>query len=197
METLVGKKAPHFEADAAVGLELTHISLENYKGKYVCLFFYPLDFTFVCPTELHSFAEMHEEFQARNCELIAASVDSKYSHAAWLGTPKLKGGIEGVKYPILSDIHKTIARDYGVLDEQAGIALRGLFLIDREQVVQHVTINASAIGRNVDEVLRSLDALQHAETHGEVCPANWAKGDAGIKATNESLQNFFREEVQI
>ena len=97
----------------------------------------------------------------------------------------------------MSDIHKTIARDYGVLDEQAGIALRGLFLIDREQVVQHVTINASAIGRNVDEVLRSLDALQHAETHGEVCPANWARGDAGIKATKESLQNFFREDVQL
>lgn len=195
METLVGKKAPFFEADAAVGNEFTRLTLDDFKGKYLCLFFYPLDFTFVCPTELHSFAEKHQEFKERNCELVAASVDSKYAHSAWLRTPKLQGGIEGVNYPILADIHKSIARDYGVLDEEAGIALRGLFLIDREQIVQHVTINAPAIGRNVDEVLRSLDALQYAETHGEVCPANWAKGDEGIKADTESLKEFFENNV--
>jgi peroxiredoxin (alkyl hydroperoxide reductase subunit C) len=193
MQTLVGKKAPHFEADAAIGAEFAHVSLDNYKGKYLCLFFYPLDFTFVCPTELHSFAEHHEEFKQRNCELLACSIDSKYSHAAWLRTPKLQGGIEGVDYPIIADIHKSIARDYSVLDEAAGVAYRGLYLIDRDQVVQHVTINSAPIGRSVPETLRVLDALQHAETHGEVCPANWVKGNAGFKADNEGLQTFFQD----
>jgi peroxiredoxin (alkyl hydroperoxide reductase subunit C) len=192
MQTLVGKKAPHFSCEAAIGAEFKHISLDDFKGKYLCLFFYPLDFTFVCPTELHSFAERYGDFLERNCELVACSVDSKYSHAAWLRTPKNQGGIEGVPYPILADIHKSIARDYGTLNEEEGVALRGLFIIDREQVVQHVTINASAIGRNVEEVLRVLDALQHAETHGEVCPANWTKGATAFKPTDESLRAFFQ-----
>lgn len=191
METLVGKKAPQFVAEAALGVEFVPLSLDSFHGQYLCLFFYPLDFTFVCPTELHSFAQRQQDFAERNCQLLAASVDSKFSHAAWLRIPKLQGGIEGVNYPILADIHKTIARDYGVLDEAEGIALRGLFLIDREGIVQHATINSSAIGRNVDEVLRTLDALQHAETHGEVCPANWARGDAAIKPTEQSLRDFF------
>jgi peroxiredoxin (alkyl hydroperoxide reductase subunit C) len=193
MQSFVGKKAPHFSTEAAIGAEFKHVTMEDFKGKYLCLFFYPLDFTFVCPTELHSFASRHNDFLERNCELVAASVDSKYSHAAWLRTPKTQGGIEGVNYPILADLHKSIARDYGVLDEEQGIALRGLFIIDREGVVQHATINTSAIGRNVEEVLRVLDALQHAETHGEVCPANWIKGDAALKANDAALREFFQD----
>jgi peroxiredoxin (alkyl hydroperoxide reductase subunit C) len=191
METLVGKKAPYFEGEAAVGSEFKKISLNDYKGKNLCLFFYPLDFTFVCPTELHAFSDKLEEFTKRNCEVLACSVDSKFSHAAWLRTPKGQGGIEGIKYPILSDIHKTVARSYGTLFEDAGIAFRGLFLINKDGIVQHVTLNNLPLGRNVDEVLRVVDAIQHNEQHGEVCPANWKKGDKAMKANNDGLKTFF------
>lgn len=190
METLVGKKAPYFEAEASIGQDFTTIKLDDLKGKYVCLFFYPLDFTFVCPTELHAFSEKLEEFKARNCELIACSIDSKFSHAAWLRTPKDKGGIEGVAYPILSDVHKTIARSYGTLFEEGGVAYRGLFLIDANQIVRHATINDLPLGRNVDEALRVLDAIQYHEEHGEVCPANWKKGAKAMKATNEGVAGY-------
>jgi peroxiredoxin (alkyl hydroperoxide reductase subunit C) len=191
METLVGKKAPYFEGEAVVGGEFKKISLNDYKGKYLCLFFYPLDFTFVCPTELHAFSDKLDEFAKRNCEVVACSIDSKFSHAAWLKTPKSAGGIEGVKYPILSDMHKTVSRSYGTLFEDAGIAFRGLFLINKEGVVQHVTLNNLPLGRNVDEVLRVLDAIQHNEQHGEVCPANWKKGDKAMKANTDGLKNWF------
>jgi peroxiredoxin (alkyl hydroperoxide reductase subunit C) len=191
METLVGKKAPYFEAEAVVGGDFKKISLNDFKGKHLVLFFYPLDFTFVCPTELHAFSDKIEEFKKRNCELVAVSVDSKFSHAAWLKTPRSKGGIEGVKYPIVSDLHKTIARSYGTLFEDEGVAFRGLFLIDKEGVVQHVTINNLPLGRSVDECLRVLDALQFYEEHGEVCPANWKKGDKGMKASSSGLEEWF------
>lgn len=191
METLVGKKAPYFEAEAAVGQDTKKLSLNDFKGKYLCLFFYPLDFTFVCPTELHAFSDKLEEFKKRNCEVVACSIDSKFSHAAWLRTPKAQGGIEGIKYPILSDIHKTIARSYGTLFEDAAIAFRGLFLIDADQTVRHVTINDLPLGRNVEEVLRVLDAIQYHKEHGEVCPANWKKGDKAMTANNEGLKNYF------
>lgn len=193
METLVGKKAPYFEGEAAIGQDFKKISLNDYKDKYLCLFFYPLDFTFVCPTELHAFSDKIEEFKKRGCEVLASSIDSKFSHAAWLRTPKTQGGIEGVNYPILADIHKTVARSYGTLFEDAGVAFRGLFLIDKKQTIRHITLNDLPLGRNVDEVLRVLDAIQYHEEHGEVCPANWKKGEKAMKATNEGLKNFFKD----
>lgn len=191
METLVGKKAPYFEAEAAIGTDFKTLTLNDFKGKYLCLFFYPLDFTFVCPTELHAFNEKYEEFKKRNCELVGCSIDSKFSHNAWLKTSRATGGIEGVKYPILADIHKTIARSYGTLFEDAGVAFRGLFLIDKDGVVQSVTVNNLPLGRNVEEALRVLDAMQYHEEHGEVCPANWKKGEGGMKANTEGLKNWF------
>ena len=191
METLVGKKAPYFEAEATIGQDFKKITLNDYKGKYLCLFFYPLDFTFVCPTELHAFSDKMDEFKKRNCELLACSVDSKFSHAAWLRTPRNQGGIEGVKYPILSDIQKTIARSYGTLFEDGGIAFRGLFLINKDGVVQHALVNNLPLGRNVDEAVRVLDAIQYNEENGEVCPANWKKGDEAMKASSEGLKTYF------
>ena len=191
METLVGKKAPYFEAEAAIGNDFKKLSLNDFKGKYVCLFFYPLDFTFVCPTELHAYSDKYEEFKKRGCELVACSIDSKFSHSAWLRTPRAQGGIEGVKYPILADVHKTIARSYGTLFEDEGIAFRGLFLIDQEGVVQHALVNNLPLGRNVDETLRTLDAIQYHKENGEVCPANWTKGKEGMKASNEGLKTWF------
>jgi peroxiredoxin 2/4 len=191
METLVGKKAPYFEGDAVVGNDFKKITLNDFKGKYVCLFFYPLDFTFVCPTELHAFSDKIDEFKKRNCEVIACSVDSKFSHMAWLKTPRNKGGIEGVKYPIISDLHKTIARSYGTLFEDDGVAFRGLFLINKDGIVEHVTINNLPLGRNVDEYIRLLDAMQFHAEHGEVCPANWKKGETGMKADNKGLEDWF------
>jgi peroxiredoxin (alkyl hydroperoxide reductase subunit C) len=192
MSVLVGRKAPDFTASAVKGTEMIdNFKLSDYKGKYIVLFFYPLDFTFVCPTELHAFSEKLGEFKAKNTEVIAVSVDSKYSHFAWLTTPKSKGGIEGVEYPIVSDINKTISNDYDVIVEGAGIAYRGLFLIDKNFVVRHQLVNDTPLGRNVDEVLRMVDALQCFEEYGEVCPANWHKGKKTMKATAEGVEEYF------
>lgn len=190
MSVLVGRQAPNFKADAVVNGDFKEISLSDYKNKkYVVLFFYPLDFTFVCPTELHAFQEKVDEFQKRNAEVIGCSIDSKFSHYAWLSTPKNKGGIEGVKYPLLSDIHRTIARDYNVLSDD-GVAFRGLFLIDKNGVVRHQLVNDLPLGRSVDEAVRLLDALQHFEKNGEVCPANWSKGKEAMKATQDGVSNY-------
>jgi len=190
MSVLVGRQAPNFKADAVVNGDFKEISLSDYKNKkYVVLFFYPLDFTFVCPTELHAFQETVEEFQKRNAEVIGCSIDSKFSHFAWLNTPKNKGGIEGVKYPLISDIHRTIARDYDVLSDD-GVAFRGLFLIDKNGVVRHQLVNDLPLGRSVDEAVRLLDALQHFEKNGEVCPANWSKGKEAMKATQDGVSNY-------
>lgn len=193
MSVLVGRKAPEFDVEAVSGGSrfVDSCKLSDYRGKYVVLFFYPLDFTFVCPTELHAFQEKLEEFSKRNVEVIGCSVDSKYSHHAWLRTPKNLGGIQGVSYTLLSDINKTVATEYGVLVEDAGVALRGLFLIDREGVVRHQVVNDLGLGRNVDEVLRMVDALQFTEEFGEVCPANWNRGDKAIRADDEGLKEFF------
>ncbi len=194
MSVLVSKPAPAFSADAVVsGSEFaSDFTLSQFKGnKYVVLFFYPLDFTFVCPTELHAFQEKLADFEARNTQVIGVSVDSKFSHHAWLNTPKSKGGIEGVKYPLVSDLNKTIARDYDVLFEDAGIAFRGLFLIDKEGIVQHQLVNNLPLGRNVDEAIRLIDALQFTEEHGEVCPANWNKGDKAMVPDQNGLESFF------
>ncbi len=192
MGVLVGKKAPDFKATAVQGQNvLENYSLSGLEGKYVILFFYPLDFTFVCPTELHAFNEKLDEFKEKNVEVVGVSIDSHFSHLAWLNTPKSKGGIEGVNYPIISDIHKSISRDYDVLFEDAGIAFRGLFLIDRDGVVRHQVVNDLPLGRNVDEALRVVDALQFTEEYGEVCPANWNKGDKSMKPTKDGLEDYF------
>lgn len=190
---LVGKKAPHFEAKATVKDQIVdHFSLSNFKNKFVIFFFYPLDFTFVCPTELHAFQEKLSEFEKRGAQVVGCSIDSWFSHHAWLAMPKQKGGIQGVTYPLVSDIHKTIAKDYGVLKEDEGIAYRGLFLIDKEGIVRHQLVNDLPLGRSVDEVLRVLDALIFHEKHGEVCPANWKQGAKSMKPTTEGLQEYFR-----
>lgn len=192
MSVLVGKQAPDFIAKAVVNGDVKeNFKLSDFRGKYVLFFFYPLDFTFVCPTEIHAFQEKLDQFRKLNCEVIACSTDSHFSHAAWLNTPKKDGGIEGVKFPIVSDINKTIARDYDVLVNGEGIAYRGAFLIDKAGTVRHQTINDLPLGRNVDEFVRLLEALQFTEEHGEVCPANWRKGQKAMKATQSGLKSYF------
>lgn len=188
---LVGRKAPHISTKAVIKGEIVDFSLQDLLGKYVVLFFYPLDFTFVCPTELHAFQEKLSSFKERGAELIGCSIDSCYSHAAWLNTPKAKGGIEGIEYSLLSDLTKSIASDYQVLDEAQGIAYRGLFIIDKEGIIRHQLINDLPIGRSVDEVLRVLDAVIFHSIHGEVCPANWHTGEKTMKPDSEGLQKFF------
>lgn len=194
MSVLVGKKAPDFSVDAVVnGNEFVEsFTLSQFEGKnYVVLFFYPLDFTFVCPTELHAFQEKLEKFKALNTQLIGVSVDSKFSHFAWLTTPRAKGGIEGVTYPIASDINKQIASDYDVLVDGAGIAYRGLFLIDKEGIVRHQVVNDLPLGRNIDEAVRMVEALQFFEKHGEVCPANWQEGSESMTPDKSGLESYF------
>lgn len=189
---LVGKMAPDFKAKAVVrGRIVEDFSLSDFLGKYVVFFFYPLDFTFVCPTELHAFQDQAEEFEKRNAQIVACSVDSPFSHHAWMNTPKNKGGIEGVEYPLVSDLNKSIARHYHVLKEDEGIAYRGQFLIDKYGVVRHQLINDLSIGRSVEEVLRLLDALIFCEEHGEVCPANWSNGKKSMKPTAEGVVSYF------
>ncbi|HNA62647.1 MAG TPA: peroxiredoxin [Rhabdochlamydiaceae bacterium] len=189
---IVGQKAPEFRAKAVVAGEIvTDFSLRDYLGKYIIFFFYPLDFTFVCPTELHAFQEALKNFEQREAQVVGCSVDSAHSHFAWLNTPKAKGGIQGVTYPLVADLNKTIAKDYQVLKEDEGIAYRGLFLIDKKGIVRHQVINDLPLGRSVDEALRMLDALIFYETHGEVCPANWKAGDKSMKATREGVENYF------
>lgn len=192
MGVLVGKPAPDFVAKAVIkDRVINDFSLSRFKGSNVILFFYPLDFTFVCPTELHAFEEKKEEFKKRNTEIIGCSIDSAHSHFAWLNIPKNKGGIQGVEYPIISDINKTIARDYDVLCTAEGIAYRGLFLIDRDGIVRHQVVNDLPLGRSVEEAIRILDALIYFEQHGEVCPANWQTGKKSMKPTQEGLEQYF------
>lgn len=192
MKQLIGKQAPDFVAKAVVDGEIIeNFSLQSLQGKYVFFFFYPLDFTFVCPTELHAFQECLEEFEKRNAQVVGCSVDSCYSHFAWTHTPKNKGGIEGVSYPLVSDLTKTIARDYQVLKEEDGVAYRGQFLIDKNGVIRHQLINDLPIGRSVEEALRLLDALIFFDTHGEVCPANWKSGKKAMTPTQSGLESYF------
>ncbi len=192
MSHLLGKEAPHFNAQAVIkGQIVSGFSLKDFAGQYVVFFFYPLDFTFVCPTELHAFQEKLSEFHQRNTQVVGCSVDSPFSHCAWLNTPKSKGGIEGVEYPLVSDLNKTIAKAYQVLKEDDGIAYRGLFLIDRKGIIRHLLINDLPLGRSVDEVLRMVDALSYIEKHGEVCPANWQPGVKAMSPTAEGLVSYF------
>ncbi|QLE58483.1 peroxiredoxin [Nostoc sp. TCL26-01] len=174
----VGQQAPDFAATAVVDQEFKTIKLSDYRGKYVVLFFYPLDFTFVCPTEITAFSDRYEEFKKINTEVLGVSVDSEFSHLAWIQTDRKSGGVGDLNYPLVSDIKKEISAAYNVLDPAAGIALRGLFIIDKDGVIQHATINNLAFGRSVDETLRTLQAIQYVQSHpDEVCPAGWQPGD--------------------
>ena len=188
---LVGNKAPAWNADAVVGTDFKNLSSDDYKGKWKVLFFYPLDFTFVCPTEIVAFSNAVDKFKSLNAEVIACSIDSKFSHLAWTKQPRSEGGLGGVNFPILADTTKKIAQDYGVLLEGAGIALRGLFIIDDNDVVQHSTINNLPVGRNVDEALRLVEAYQFTAQHGEVCPAGWNSGDDSMKPDPSGSQEWF------
>ncbi len=198
MSTLIGKKAPNFTLKAVLdgGTSIEEFTLSDLTDKkYVLLFFYPLDFTFVCPTELHAFQAKLDQFEQRNVQVVGCSVDSHFSHLAWLNTPKAKGGIQGITYPLLADFNKQLSKDYGVLNEQEGVAYRGLFLIDLQGTVRHQLINDLPLGRNVDEALRIVDALQFHEKHGEVCPANWTEGEQSMSATKEGVESYFQSQT--
>ncbi len=192
MAAFVSQPAPDFKADAYVNGEFRKVTLNEFKGRKVVLFFYPLDFTFVCPTEILAFADSMEEFKKRNTEVIGVSVDSQFTHRAWAQTPREDGGIKGVNYPLVSDLSKSIARDYGVLLEADGISLRGLFIINKDGELKHSTINHLDLGRNIDEVLRLLDAVDYSEKHGEVCPANWKAGEKAMKPTAAGLKEYVK-----
>jgi peroxiredoxin (alkyl hydroperoxide reductase subunit C) len=188
--TLVTKEAPDFTAQSVMpDNSIEDLTLSSYKGKYVVLFFYPLDFTFVCPTEIIAFDKAVETFKAKGAELIGVSIDSPYSHFAWRQTPVEKGGIGEVSYPLVADLNKNIARDYGVLLDDS-VALRGLFLIDKEGVVRHCVVNDLPLGRSVEEAVRVLDALKFTEEHGEVCPANWKEGEEGMQADAAGVASY-------
>ncbi len=207
MSVLVGKKAPLFEADAVIngGEFIEKFSLAQYIGKkHVVFFFYPLDFTFVCPTEIIAFQDKLDEFEKRNTVVVGCSIDSKFSHWAWLNTERNKGGIKGVTFPLVSDLSKSISENYDVLageweyDEDDDtvdftgepVAYRGLFLIDKQGVVRHQVVNDLPLGRSVDEAIRMVDALQYFEENGEVCPANWHKGEKGMIATADGVADY-------
>ncbi|MGL5561423.1 MAG: peroxiredoxin [Tannerellaceae bacterium] len=209
MSVLVGKPAPSFNASAVIngGEIVENFSLEQYKGsKYVVFFFYPADFTFVCPSELIAFQDLKEEFAKRDTVVVGCSVDSQFSHWKWLQTEQNHGGIKGVDYPLVADFSKTIAKNYDVLAgeyveaengeiafEGAPLAYRGLFLIDKAGVVRHQVVNDLPLGRNVEEALRMVDSLQFVEEYGEVCPANWKKGKKGMKPTQEGVAEYLSE----
>ena len=194
MSVLVTKEAPEFAAQAVMpDGSFKELKLSEYRGKYVVLFFYPLDFTFVCPTEIIAFSEAIEQFEKLNTQVLGVSVDSHFSHLAWRNTPRSEGGIGEIKYPLVADLNKQIASDYDVkLD--GGVALRGLFLIDKEGVVRHQVVNDLPLGRNVAEAVRMVEALQFFETNGEVCPANWQEGARTIKPTPGDSKEFFNAE---
>jgi peroxiredoxin (alkyl hydroperoxide reductase subunit C) len=206
---LIGKKAPHFKADAVVkGQFVEDFSLDQYIGKkHVIFYFYPLDFTFVCPTEIIAFQRRLKEFEAKNCAVVGCSVDSKFSHWAWVNTPQKNGGIEGVEYPLVSDINKTISLNYEVLaghyemDEEGNeiwvgnggenaVAYRGLFLIDKEGIVRHCVVNDLPLGRSIDEALRMVTSLQFHEENGEVCPADFNEGRDGLVDTAQGIAGY-------
>ena len=190
MCNLVTKQAPDFKAQAVLAdNSFAEVELTSYRGKYVVLFFYPLDFTFVCPSEIIAFDKALPKFEQKNVQVIGVSVDSHFTHLAWKNTPRDHGGIGQVGYPLVADLNKSISRDYGVLLDD-GIALRGLFLIDKEGVVRHGLVNDLPLGRSVEEVLRVVDALRFTEEHGEVCPANWHEGEEAMKPTAEGVAAY-------
>jgi peroxiredoxin 1 len=186
--------APDFSGVAVVNGEFKNISLSDYKGKYVILFFYPLDFTFVCPTEIIAFSDRSDEFRALNCEVIACSTDSQFSHLAWINTPRKQGGLGEMKIPLLADTSLKVSRAYGVLNEEAGIDFRGLFIIDDKGRLRQITLNDLPVGRSVDEILRLVQAFQYNEKHGEVCPAGWKPGAATIKPNPRDSLDYFSKQ---
>ena len=188
---LLGKVAPDFSCQALINGEIKQVSLKDFANNYKILLFYPLDFTFVCPTELHAFQEIYPELKRRATVVLGISVDSVYSHQAWLEQPKSEGGIQGIEFPLLSDITKSIACSYDVLNEDKGIAYRAIFLLDKSNTIQVIQVNNLNLGRNVHEVLRLLEALIFSEQHSEACPANWISGQEGVKETKESIQRYF------
>jgi peroxiredoxin 2/4 len=188
----VGTTAPDFSATAVYDQEFKDITLSGYRGKYVVLFFYPLDFTFVCPTEITAFSDRYDEFKAINTEVLGVSVDSQFSHLAWIQTDRKSGGVGDLTYPLVADLKKEISSAYNVLDPDAGIALRGLFIIDKEGIIQHSTINNLSFGRSVDETLRTLQAIQYVQSHpDEVCPAGWKPGDATMNPDPVKSKAYF------
>jgi len=188
----VGQSAPDFTATAVVDQEFKTIKLSDYRGKYVILFFYPLDFTFVCPTEITAFSDRHTEFKDINTEVLGVSVDSEFSHLAWIQTDRKMGGVGDLNYPLVSDIKKEISAAYNVLDPDAGVALRGLFILDKEGVIQHSTVNNLSFGRSVDETLRVLQAIQHVQAHPEeVCPVDWQPGEKTMNPDPVKSKDFF------
>ncbi|MDQ5903640.1 MAG: peroxiredoxin 2/4 [Pseudomonadota bacterium] len=197
MAVLVGKQAPDFNATAVFGNnEMKPLKLSDYKGKYVVMFFYPLDFTFVCPSELIAFDHRLDEFKQRGVEVIGVSIDSQFTHLAWKNTPVEKGGIGQVQYPLVADVKHDICRAYDVEFEAAGVAFRGSFLIDKNGTVRHQVVNDLPLGRNVDEMLRMVDALQFTEEHGEVCPAGWMKGKKGMTASPDGVAKYLAENAK-
>ncbi len=192
MSALVGKKAPDFTAKTvSPDNQFVDFTLSELKGKYVILFFYPLDFTFVCPTEIVAFDKKLDEFKKRDCEVVSVSVDSHYTHLAWKNTPLDQGGIGQIQYPMVSDLSQQISKDYGVFFEGASVAFRGLFLIDKEGVIRHQLVNDLPLGRSVAEALRTLDALRFVDKHGdEVCPAEWKEGEEAMKASADGVASY-------
>ena len=194
MSNLVTQPAPDFTAQAVMpDGSFQEISLSQYQGKHVLLFFYPLDFTFVCPTEIIAFSDAAKEFEALGVQLLSCSVDSHFTHLAWRNVPRSEGGLGDIKYPMVADLNKQIATDYNVL-LGGGVALRGLFLIDKEGIIRHQVVNDLPLGRSVDEALRMVESLQYFEANGEVCPANWKKGSATIKPDPQGSKEFFGKE---
>lgn len=197
MSVLVGKQAPEFSSQAVMadGSINENFSLKDYQGQYIVLFFYPLDFTFVCPTELIAFSHRIAEFEKRGVQVIGCSIDSQFSHIAWRNTPVKEGGIGEVQYPLVADVKHEICRAYDVELDPAGVALRGSFLIDKEGVVRHQVVNDLPLGRNIDEMLRMVDALQFHEKHGEVCPAGWNQGDKGMVGDTKGVASYLANEA--
>jgi peroxiredoxin (alkyl hydroperoxide reductase subunit C) len=197
MSVLVGQQAPDFTAAAVMadGSIKADFSLADYRGKYVVLFFYPLDFTFVCPTELIAFSKRIKEFEDRDVQVIGCSIDSQFTHVAWRNTPVDEGGIGAVAYPLVADVKHEICRAYDVEFADAGVAYRGSFLIGKDGKVHHQVVNDLPLGRNVDEMLRMIDALQFTEKYGEVCPAGWSKGEEGMKPDAAGVASYLKNKV--
>lgn len=188
---LVQQAAPDFKGTAVVNKEFKEISLKDYRGKWLCLFFYPLDFTFVCPTEITAFSDRVEDFKKLGCEIVGASIDSQFSHLAWINTPRAQGGLGEIKFPLLADVNKDAARNFQVLADD-GVALRGLFLINPQGKIAYQVVHDLGVGRSVEETLRVLEAFQYVEKHGEVCPANWQKGSSTMKPDPKGSQEYFK-----
>lgn len=187
----IQQSAPNFEGKAVVNKEFKDIKLSDFSGKYLVLFFYPLDFTFVCPTEITAFSDRISQFNAINTNVVGCSCDSHFTHLAWINTPRNEGGLGDIKYPLLADFNKRIAKTYGVLLEKEGIPLRGLFIIDSKGILRQITVNDLPVGRSVDEVLRLVKAFQYVDSHGEVCPANWQPDSPTIKPNPEASKEYF------